>query len=181
MPELKGWEVWAADGHKIAHATQAPRNAKDQYNPSNAIYKLDLRTGACALRCDATKGQHTLLAYDRAVSDFRYASNLKPSQSSYLITRWQDHLAPVTTRGRPFDRTNQAHELIISDETVTVQDTPGTGRKLTARAPDRDEIHTLLSNEMTLPPGVLSECYRLRWRIEQTFDQPEQKLDERKA
>ena len=34
---------------------------------------------------------------------------------------------------------------------------------------------------MTLPPGVLSECYRLRWRIEQTFDQPEQKLDERKA
>ena len=34
---------------------------------------------------------------------------------------------------------------------------------------------------MTLPPGVLSECYRRRWRIEQAFDQPEQKLDERQA
>jgi hypothetical protein len=28
---------------------------------------------------------------------------------------------------------------------------------------------------------VLSECYRLRWRIKQAFDQPEQKLDERQA
>ena len=34
---------------------------------------------------------------------------------------------------------------------------------------------------MTLPPGVLSECYRLRWRIEKAFNQPEQKLDERQA
>ena len=34
---------------------------------------------------------------------------------------------------------------------------------------------------MTLPPGVLSECYRRRWRIEQAFDQQEQKLDERQA
>ena len=78
-------------------------------------------------------------------------------------------------------RTNPAHELIISDETVTFQDTPGTWRKITARAPDRDESHTLLTNEMTLPPGVLSECYRLRWRIEKAFDLQEQKLDERQA
>ncbi len=28
---------------------------------------------------------------------------------------------------------------------------------------------------------MLSECYRLRWRIEQAFDQPEQKLEERQA
>jgi hypothetical protein len=79
------------------------------------------------------------------------------------------------------DRTNPANELIIRDETVTFKDTPGTWRKLTARAPDSDAIHILLTNEMTLPPGVLSECYRLRWRIEKAFDQQEQKLDERKA
>jgi hypothetical protein len=28
---------------------------------------------------------------------------------------------------------------------------------------------------------VLCETYRLRWRIEKSFDQQEQKLDERKA
>jgi hypothetical protein len=87
LPELQGWEVWVADGHKIAHATHDPRNAKGQYAPINAIYKLDLRTGfaeflalaqatargtahelttlkrqaAEHLRCGATKGQHTLL------------------------------------------------------------------------------------------------------------------------
>ena len=87
----------------------------------------------------------------------------------------------LTTCARTIDRTNPAKELTISDETVTFQDTPGTGRKITARAPDRDESHTLLTNEMTLPPGVLSECYRLRWRIEKAFDQQEQKLDERQA
>ena len=115
-----------------------------------------------------------MCVYDRAVIDFQYAYNLKPSKSIYLISRWQDNLAPVTTCARPMARTNPAHELIISDETVTFQDTPGTGRKLTARAPDRDESHTFLTNEMTLPPGVLSECYRLRWRIEKAFDQQEQ-------
>ena len=34
---------------------------------------------------------------------------------------------------------------------------------------------------MTLPPGILNECLRLRWGIEKLFDQQEQKLDERKA
>ena len=87
LPELQGWEVWAADGHQIAHATHDPRNAKAAYAPINAIYKLDWRTGfaeflalaqatargtahelttlkrqaAEHLRCGATKGQHTLL------------------------------------------------------------------------------------------------------------------------
>ena len=45
LPELQSGEVWAADGHKIAHATHDPRNDQDQYAPINAIYKLDLRTG----------------------------------------------------------------------------------------------------------------------------------------
>ena len=207
LPELKGWEVWAADGHKIAHATHDPRNDKDPYAPINAIYKLDRRTGyaeflalaqptergtehelttlkrpaAEDLRCGATKGQHTLLVYDRAGIDFQYAYNLKQSKSIYLLTRWKDNLAPLTASARPIDRAHPANQLILSDETVTFNDTPGTWRKMTAQAPDSDALHILLSNEMTLPPGVLSECYRLRWRIEKTFDQPEQKLDERKA
>ena len=46
LPELKGWEVWAADGHFIAHATHDLRNEKDQYSPVGAIYKLDIRTGS---------------------------------------------------------------------------------------------------------------------------------------
>ena len=43
--ELDPIEIWAGDGHCIAHATHDPRNEKGTYSPVNAIYKLDLRSG----------------------------------------------------------------------------------------------------------------------------------------
>lgn len=43
--ELEKMEIWAGDGHHIAHATHDPRNEKGTYNPVNAIYKFDLRSG----------------------------------------------------------------------------------------------------------------------------------------
>jgi hypothetical protein len=45
FPELNDWHVWAADGHKISHATHDKRNATDQNAPVNAIYRLEMRTG----------------------------------------------------------------------------------------------------------------------------------------
>lgn len=38
-----------------------------------------------------------------------------------------------------------------------------------------------LTHQMTLSPGALNPCRRLRWNIEKASDQQEQKLDERKA
>lgn len=38
-----------------------------------------------------------------------------------------------------------------------------------------------LTNEMTLPPGVLNQVRRLRWNIEKIFNQHERKLEETKA
>jgi hypothetical protein len=207
FPELNGWQVWAADGHKISHATHDERNAKDQYTPINAIYRLEMRTGYAefltfceptargveheikalkgvaptVLRCGATKGRSTLLAYDRAIVDFHYAYNLKQSKSIYLVTQWKENLAPMTTMPRAFDPDHPANRLVISDETVYFNNTPGTWRKITTRCADSDETFITLTNEMTLPPGVLSEVYRLRWNIEKAFDQQEQKLDEGKA
>lgn len=207
LPELDGWEVWAADGHKIDHATHDPRNQKDQYAPVNGICKLDLRSGwvdflALALatargteheittlkrqapeelRCGATKGQSTLFVYDCAIIDFIYAYNLKQSKSVYILTRWKDNLAPMTVIPRGIERSNPVNGLVISDETVCFNNTPGQWRRITATCPDSDEIYVVLTNQMTLPPGVLNECCRLRWRIEKAFDQQEQKLDERKA
>ena len=205
--ELDGWQVWAADGHKISHATHDARNAKDQYAPVNAIYRLEMRTGyaefltfceptargveheikalkgvaPAVLRCGAAKGQSTLLVYDRAVVDFRFAYNLKQSKSVYVVTQWKANLAPMTTMARAFDADHPANRLVISDETVLFNNTPGTWRKITSRGADSDEIYITLTNELTLPPGVLSEVYRLRWNIEKVFDQQEQKLDEGKA
>ena len=133
------------------------------------------------LRCGATKGGHTLLVYDSAIIDFQYAYNLKQSKSIYILTRWKDNLRPLTAVPLPIDSLHPLSALILSDEMVHFNNTPGVWRKITAKSPDSDEIHIILTNEMTLPPGVLSETFRLRWRIEKTFDQQEQKLDERKA
>jgi hypothetical protein len=207
FPELDGWEVWAADGHKIAHATHDQRNDKEQYTPVGAIYKLDLRTGWAGfialiqptargtehelttlkrqpsedLRCGAAKGRRTLLAYDSAIIDFKCAHNLKQGKGIYILTRWKDNLAPMTCIGRPIDRTHPANALITGDETVYFESSPTPWRRITAKSADSGEIHIILTNEMNLAPGVLSECYRLRWLIEKAFDQQEQKLDERKA
>ena len=205
--ELDNMEIWAADGHHIAHATHDPRNEKGTYSSVSSIYKLDLRSGWMRfmdlarptargteheittlkrqdpqdLRCGATKGRSTLFVYDAAIIDFQFAYNLKQSKSVYILTAWKDNLAPLTVMPRPIDRANPANALVISDETLSFNNTPGAWRRITASCPDSDEIYITLTNQITLSPGALNQCRRLRWNIEKAFDQQEQKLDERKA
>jgi len=54
---------------------------------------------------------------------------------------------------RPIDRSNPANALIIADETVYFNNTPGVWRRITATCPDSNEVYVTLTNEMTLPPG----------------------------
>jgi hypothetical protein len=207
LGELDDMEIWAGDGHCIAHATHDPRNEKGGYRPVNLIYKLDLRSGWMRfmdlalptargteheittlkrqdkeeLRCGAAKGRSTLMVYDAAIIDFQYAYNLKQSKSIYILTAWKDNLAPMTVIPREIDRANPANKLVISDETLYFNNTPGLWRRITASCPDSDEIYITLTNQMNHSPGCLNQCRRLRWNIEKAFDQQEQKLDERKA
>ncbi len=207
LSELDQMEIWAGDGHCIAHATHDPRNEKGGHRPVNFIYKLDLRSGWMRfidlalptakgteheittlkrqdkeeLRCGAAKGHSTLMVYDSAIIDFQYAYNLKQSKSIYILTAWKDNLAPLTVIPREIDRTLTANELIISDEIIYFNNTPGVWRRITASCPDSNEIYITLTNQMNHSPGCLNQCRRLRWNIEKAFDQQEQKLDERKA
>ncbi len=206
FPELATWKVYAADGHTIAHATHDDRNSKGEYSSVNSLYSMDLRTGLVdfwatakatdrgtehelttlknlppvRLRCGATKGQSTLLVYDRAIIDFEFAYNLKQTKSIYILSRWRSDLSPQSVEALEIDRSNPANEMILSDEKVTFK-SKGVWRRITGRSPDGDETFVILTNQMTLPPGILNECVRLRWNIEKVFDQQEQKLDEKKA
>jgi hypothetical protein len=207
IPELKDWEIWSMDGHSISHATHDVRNTKNAYSPVSAIYKQDLRTGWSGfvdllrptergleheittlkrqdkqqLRCGAPKGRSTIINYDAAIIDFQFAYNLKQSKSIYVLTMWKDNLVPMTAIPRQIDPTNPVNALVLKDEMICFNNTPGTWRRITASCPDSDEIYVTLTNEMTLPPGALNQCRRLRWNIEKSYDQQEQKLDERKA
>ena len=207
IPELDGWEVWAGDGHAMAHATHDPRNGKDAYPAVHGIYRLDLRGGWCdftalvpptdrgreheiktprgldreALRCGAPKGAKVLLVYDRAIIDFLFANSLKQTKSVYVVTEWKANLRPMTVIARQIDRSNPVNALVEKDETVYFNNAPGQWRRITAANPDTGETCVTLTNEMTLPPGALNQVRRLRWNIEKAYDQQEQKLDERKA
>ncbi len=207
IPELDGLEVWAGDGHAMAHATHDPRNAKNAYRAVHGIYRLDQRTGwgdftdlvaptdrgreheiktlkdldMEQLRCGAAKGVKVLMNYDRAIVDFRFAYNLKQSKGIYTITEWKSNFKPLTVIAREIDHTNPVNILVRNDETVFFNNTPGKWRRITADCPDTGEIHVTFTNEMTLSPGALNQVRRLRWNIEKAFDEQEQKLDERKA
>ena len=98
------------------------------------------------------------------------AAGRKISHATHDARNAKDQYAPVN-----------ATRLVISDETVLFNNTPGTWRKITSRGADSDEIFITLTNEIALPPGILSEVYRLRWKIEKAFDQQERKLDEGNA
>jgi hypothetical protein len=207
LPELDGWEVWAGDGHAIAHATHDERNGKDAFSPVHGIYKLDLRTGWAGfidlcrptatgvehelttlkrqdkdqLRCGAIKGRSTLLDYDKAIVDFQWSYNLKQSKSIYLVTGWKENFAPMTVMPQAVDAANPANALVIADETVYFNNTPGVWRRITAGCPDSNGLYVTLTNQMTLPPGVINQVRRLRWNIEKAFNQHERKLEEDKA
>jgi hypothetical protein len=90
---------------------------------------------------------------------------------------------PPTTRATPRTNTLPSTPPAWSSATRRSCSTtpPGTWRKITSRGADSDEIFITLTNEIALPPGILSEVYRLRWKIEKAFDQQERKLDEGNA
>ena len=155
------------DRQKVKFATHDGRNSKDAYRPVSAIHRLDLRTGWAGfidlcrptaagveheittlkrqdknqLRCGATKGGSTLLDYDKAIVDFRRAYNLKQGKSIHLVTGWKENLAPMTAIPLPVDRANHANALVISDEMVHFDNTPGAWRRITAACPDSDEVY----------------------------------------
>ena len=52
-------------------------------------------------------------------------------------------------------------------QTLSFTNTPGHWRRITASCPDSEEIYITLTNQMTLSPGALNQCRRLRWAIEQ--------------
>ena len=54
-------------------------------------------------------------------------------------------------------------------------------RRVRYQDPETHEIHTFLTSEYTLPPGIIALLFRLRWDIEKSFDEFENKLAEKKA
>ncbi|HRZ47506.1 MAG TPA: transposase [Candidatus Paceibacterota bacterium] len=80
----------------------------------------------------------------------------------------------------PFDPQAPVNQGVLADELVSTSQGVMV-RPVTYRDPVGGEIFGFLTNELTLPPGIIAHLYRLRWDIEKVFDEFKNKLAEKKA
>jgi hypothetical protein len=201
FPELAGRPVWAADGHAIEHATHdAPRlNAHGERvrDPSHGIFALDLRTGLARVLAQCPGREHeiktlkradarqwgptgTLVIYDPALIDLRYWYVLKQTYGVYIISRWKTNLRPVHAINLAWDRQDPRNAGILAVQRVGFNNS-GEFRRIVYQDPETHTVYEFLTSDLTLPPGVIVQLYRLRWDIEKVFDVFESKFRETKA
>ena len=209
-PCLKDFDLYAADGHAHAAAvhdahqyskTSATGNAKFA---TSHIYSLNLRSHALThlsvadqitrrkehemrtlkrlrlddLRQGAPRGRKLLYVYDPACIDYGLWSELKRS-GVYFLTRLKSNARMQKSGSRPYDPNDPLNAGVILDQQV------GLGgvmmRHVQYRCPQSGESYDFLTNEMTIPPGLIARIYRMRWDIEKVYDEMKNKLDEQKA
>ncbi len=206
---LDGFDVHAADGHFHAHAAHDPADANGNKHAMGHLFMRNLRTGmishltACdqvarkkehdvralkrttvkALRQGAPKGRKVLLAYDRAIIDFRLLHQWKQGSGIYVVTRCKENLALIKCGHLPFDRADEINAGVMDDELVGTGTAGVLMRRITFHDALSSRVFEFLTNlnDSSVPPGLLAFVYRMRWDIEKSFDEFKNKLGEKKA
>ncbi len=81
---------------------------------------------------------------------------------------------------REFDREDSRNSGILSNQ-LGETNSGDMLRKIVYVEPATGSKFVFLTNEMTLPPGLIAFIYKKRWDIEKVFDQFKNKLMEKKA
>ena len=202
--ELDGFACYAADGH--FHGTSAheePIGGKRQ--AVGHFFGMNLRTQTMihldvarpkgkrehditalkrlevnALRMGEPKGRKVILAYDPAIYDFGQWKRWKQSKGIYIITPMKENTRLLICGDREFDRNDPRNAGILSDQ-LGGTNSGDMLRKIVYVEPATGRRFVFLTNEMTLPPGLIAFIYKKRWDIEKVFDQFKNKLMENKA
>jgi hypothetical protein len=206
FPELNDFEVMAGDGHWHAAAIHDAKDHLKRPIPVGHIYFKDLRTGLMShhITCQAGTQEHdmkalerattaalkfdrqqnkrrqTLVVYDRAAIKFSYWALAKGNHGVYLLTRHREDLVLPHQSHRPYDEANPINARVFSDRIVLAD---GKRWRLieVAKSGSPDETIRILTNEMTLEPGLLGLLYQRRWDIERSYDCFKHKLKEGRA
>ena len=207
VEELGGFDVYAADGHwhRAAAHDQRPF-AESPKSSCGHFYALDLRRGLLhhitgadqeerehehdmralkrqsieALRRGAPKGRKVLYVYDRAGIDFKAWEKWKQTGGIYFLSREKENMTLRVMNNLAWDHLDERNAGVKSDELC--QSSSGVRvRRVTFEDPVSGTIHVFITDEMTLPPGILAELARRRWNIEKVFDELKNKLGETKA
>lgn len=201
--ELEDFAIYAADGHYEVHAAHG-RKVDDKPLIPGALYSLNLRShslslldvtrpqrkreheisalkrlGSTALRMGEPVGKKVILVYDKAIIDYMQWHKWK-AKGLYMISCEKSNSTAETVGIRDWDRQDERNIGIEADELVGAF----CGvmlRRINYRDPADAKLYVFMTNEMTLPPGLIAFLYKLRWDIEKVFDEKKNKLHEKKA
>jgi hypothetical protein len=201
--ELRGIEVYASDGHYEAAATHT-RPIGGKVRAQGYFFSLNLRSHSLSLldiarpknkkehditalkrlipkklRMNAPKGTKVIHAYDPAAIDYMQWMKWK-TRGIYFISREKGNSNPQVVGHRDYNDEDPRNIGILSDENVGVF----SGvliRRVRYQDPAGGDVFSFMTNEFTLPPGLIAFIYKLRWDIEKVFDEKKNKLGENKA
>jgi len=204
---LKGFHLYAGDGHFHAASSHDQRDSKGTKNAIGHLYALNLRNqqlshlalgsdgtkkkphdmgvlkklDIATLRQGAGKGQKVLYIWDRAGIDFQQWFHWKNNNAIYFLSRVKENMVLTQALPIPFDREDPLNAGVIADENVSNQS--GTMiRRVRFRSPDTGEVIEFLTNlGAGIAPGIVAQLYFMRWRVEKSFDEIKNKLHETKA
>ncbi len=204
--ELDGFAVYATDGHTHAASAHEKERQGKTY-PTTNIFSLNLRTHTAShavllqpeenkkkehemkalkrtelqhFRMNQPTGVKVIHVYDPAVVDYTQWYNWKCGSGIYIITREKSNSALIETASNLIDKADPRNNGVISD--VKLISSLGYAlRRIVYCDPETGNVYRFLTNEMTLPPGLIAFLYRLRWDVEKLFDQFKNAMDEKKS
>jgi hypothetical protein len=205
FPQLAGYDIYAGDGHwHEAAAHDKPRDTRkfavghfytmnlrshalghlDMADEKNRKHEHDMRVLKRAsheqLRQQAPKGRKVLYVWDKACIDYTQWDIWKRRSGIYFMTRAKGNMTGTVLKKRPIDRDDPVNRGVISDELIQPEK-GGVLRRIRCVDPLTGDTLTFLTNELTLPPGLLAQLYRMRWDLEKVFDQFKNSLNEKKS
>ena len=207
---LDGFDLHAADGHAHAAAAHdLPQPSKTSGTgyakfATSHLYSLNLRThGLTHLavadqitrrkehemrtlkrftveqwRQGAPKGRKCLYIYDPACIDYLLWSQLK-RHGIYFLTRMKSNASIIKCGDLSFEAEDPINAGVLFDRQVGIGGVMV--RHVRYRCPRSGEVFDFLTNERTIPPGMIARLYQMRWDIEKTYDEIKNKLNEKKA
>lgn len=202
-PELDGFAVYASDGHfekpsshcePIEDKKRAAGNFYSINLRSHSLRLLDIarptvkqehdmhalkRLGYKALRMGEPTGTKVIHVYDPAGIDYEAWMKWK-AKGIYMLSREKENSAAMVVGINAWDHEDSRNNGVLSDELVG-----SASGVLLRRVRFQDLctgiVYSFLTNEMTLPPGLIAFLYKLRWDVEKVFDEKKSKLEEGKA
>ena len=201
---LESFEVYAGDGHYLAHATHDPVNGETHW-PTGHFFGLNLksqslfpltladlagrkkehdaralkRQNVAQLRQGAGKGRKVMWVWDKAGVDLAFWQERKAS-GIYFLSQRKAGMRLELEQERAIDVTQPINQGVQRDRVV--RDRRGLRvREITFENPCDGKGYVYLTSEMTLEPGLLVLLYKTRWEIEKVFDETKTKLAEKKS